>query len=115
HAARTGVFQLLTDRPLPKETVVKLQWRLPEKPSLPSIIATVEKTWVPEPKATGASGIMASPIDVATRPAPPPGEHQAAHDTLVLSAKDLPPEVLNFKPGALVTSDLQNADQIVRA
>ncbi|MBI3832602.1 MAG: FHA domain-containing protein [Planctomycetes bacterium] len=114
-AKKSGVFQLLTDRPLPRTTAVKLQWRLPEKPSLPALTAVVEKSWVPEPKAPGSSSVMPSPIDAATRPAPPPHEHQAALDTLVLNASNVPPEILEFKPNTLIKSDLQSADQIVRA
>lgn len=114
-AAKSAVLQLLSDRPLPKGAAVKLQWRLPEKPSLPAISGIVEKTWIQEAKSTGGSAVMVSPIDAATRPAPPSGDLQSGHDTLVVNVANLPPEILAFRPGALVPSDLQNAEQIVRA
>jgi adenylate cyclase len=100
---RRGRLQLLAERPLPIGVAAHLRWTLHEKPSLNAVDGTIEHTWAPENDA---------PPGEPTRPTQPMAMIQGA---LVLRAEGLPEDILSFRAGLEMPSDLTSHEQIIRA
>ncbi len=103
-------LELHVDRYIVQNTAVKLQWDLPEKPSLPGFAADVEASYplgdhdhfnpTQSTIGRGRTAIIAGHLE--------PG-------MLMLKTTELPEVIAAIRPGSLVPSDLTSYDQIVRA
>ncbi len=101
---RRGRFQIYAAKPVPIGVAVKLSWKLPEKPSLRALDAVIENSWFDE--AAGCGG-----------PAGPPAAAfptQMLQGTVIARATDLPDDILGFRAGAEIPSDLVSQEQIIR-
>jgi len=115
-------IQCAVERPLAQGTAVKLLWNLPEKPSLLALDCTVEHSWTPS--ASSPTPAPAAPAEPAALGAPPKiaPEHgtslidvSAVEGTLTLLVTKVPDELLAFRAGSCLESDLKSMDQIIRA
>jgi class 3 adenylate cyclase len=118
-AGSAKIFMQL-EKPLPPGTAVKLEWNVMEKPSLPALEGTIERSpQAAQVMADGPAPGIRGPTPVAVG-IPPRGGTQVlntmvAPGSVVLSVKELPPELAEWKPGLLIPSDLTSHEQIVRA
>ena len=95
---RRGRLRLLADAPLPTGARVHLRWCLPEKPSLSALDGVVEHSWGSE--ADGRPTAVTST--------------EAVLGTLEVYATGIPDDVLKFRLGVELPSDLTRQDQIIR-
>ncbi|MCY3018663.1 MAG: FHA domain-containing protein [Planctomycetota bacterium] len=117
----TTRFLLQLERPVPVATSVTLAWSVPEKLSLPRVQGDVEKCWQ-HPKAPAQAAIGdVKPITPDMMGGAGPRGGTAVLNTsvipgsLVLSVKNLPPEIAAWRPGTLLQSDMKSPEEIVRA
>ncbi|MGD0091983.1 MAG: hypothetical protein ABSE73_18885, partial [Planctomycetota bacterium] len=123
-------FVLQLERPVPTGRKVTLVWRVPEKPSLPSVEGEIEKFFEPpksegeaaaapkfSPATTPKTPLAAAPkVPPAATPKVPPALLRTSllPGSLVLNVKALPPEIIEWRPGLLIPSDLKTPEEIVR-
>lgn len=101
-AERRGRFQIFAARPIPVGAHVSINWALPEKPSLKSFEADIENSWFDEPTGEAKSGLsIANPT-------------QMLQGTVIARAVELHDDILQFRAGAEMPSDLSTHDDIVR-
>lgn len=103
-------LELHVDRYIAPNTAVKLQWDLPEKPSLPGFAGDVEASYplgdhsqfnpTQSTIARGRTAIIQGHLE--------PG-------MMLLKTTQLPEAIASIRPGTLIPSDLTSHEQIVRA
>jgi len=107
---KSAQLQVLSERPLLKGTQVEIEWRVQEKPSLPGMWATVDKTF----GSASESGQSTEAILVESAEHPP-FEGPSGHDTMVLHVPELPDELITLlRPGVLIPTDLSSFEQVIR-
>ena len=104
---------------IPPGTPVTLAWDVPEKPTLPEIQASVEKSWQDTGKIpTHESSMSLTFADTLTGGTTKGGTaiipHAVSHGTIIIGVKELPAEIAAFKPGLLIPSDLKSHEEIIR-
>ncbi|MBI3269048.1 MAG: FHA domain-containing protein [Planctomycetes bacterium] len=124
------ILQVHTE--VPVQSLVCLEWDLPEKPSLPALQGMVEKCWhFPPPGADEGAAPPHDPLGLPAMPAaptsatatqPPPTDRETTvvrragePGSLTLLASSLPPLFSELRPGLLLQSDLKSASEIIRA
>ena len=103
-------IHMQAERPVPAGSAFTLEFNLHEKPSLPSIPGEVQDCWQ-ESRAPGSSGSSGSTVEVApgvTRPSILP------LGSLIFNVKELPADIAAWLPGAVLSSDLKNHEDIIR-
>jgi adenylate cyclase len=101
---RRGRFQIHAAKPIPVGATVQLHWKLPEKPSLRTLEATIENSWFDGPPGKDH------------QPEPPPAAFptQMLQGTVIARATSLPEDLLEFRAGAVIPSDLASQEDIIR-
>jgi len=100
---RRGRFQVFAAKPIPVGAHVMMRWTLPERPSLTAFEADIENSWFDEKPGDSKAGppIAANPT-------------QVLQGTVIARAPELPDDILEFRAGAEMSSDLSSHDEIVR-
>ncbi|MCZ7647079.1 MAG: FHA domain-containing protein [Planctomycetota bacterium] len=101
---RRARMQVQVERPLPQGARCRLEWQLLEKPSLSPLGCEIDRAWDPNaPQREVAEG-GTSLIEV-----------QSEEGSLLLSAENVADDVMAFRVGAEIPTDLRSHEDIVRA
>jgi class 3 adenylate cyclase len=103
-AERRGRFQIHAAKPIPAGVTVKINWKLQEKSSLQPFEAVIENSWFDAPPGPGGQATPPSAVFPT----------QVLQGTVIARSISLPDDIMEFRAGAVIPSDLASQEEIIR-